>query len=127
MLGAVALAAVAAFALCGQPRAEVGVAFCFLTLLIPAILAAGIVNGGRYVRTFCAGAISCAPFEVAYLIHSLRLIRPEVMFTPSWREVFEGVATNNLRHVIGVGWIMMASMGVLSVICARIFWSKPPA
>lgn len=127
LLGVVALAAVAAFALCGRPRAEVGAAFCFLTLLIPAILAAGIVNGSRYTRTFCIAAIACVPFEVAYLAHSLRLDRGTILFTAKWREVLEYVATNNLRHVIATGWLMMVIMGALSVLCARTFWPKPPA
>jgi hypothetical protein len=58
-----ALVAVVAFALSGQSPVEVGIAFCFVTSLIPAVLAAGIVNGGRDTRTFFAGAIACVPFR----------------------------------------------------------------
>ena len=94
MFVGIGLLCLATFGLSGRPSWFAGIAFSFITLLVPAALAAGIVHGDKYLKTFCAGAMTGAPVGLVYFTHMVfGFLRDE----PSLNilETFTYVATTN--------------------------------
>lgn len=119
MFVGIALLCLATFGLSGRPNWVAGIALSFITLLTPAALAAGIVHGDKYVKTFCAGAMTGAPVGLVYFTHMVfGFLRDE----PSLNILgtFAYVATTKYRWALLGVWLEMCVIGVLSLVCACV-------